>query len=186
MTQERPYKRRTIFINRSYQFKFILKFCLILLLGGVVSTGLVFLLSRETLTTSFERGRLVVQNTATAILPAVILTNGITLAIVMVIAVVTVLYISHKIAGPMFRFEKEIVKLKEGDLTTRITLRKKDQFISLGQSFNEMTARLHDKVSAVESEILEIEKRLREQKPDDNRIAELERIRISLHSHFNL
>lgn len=186
MAQEQPYKRRKVFIKPSYQFKFILKFCLILFAGGVISTASVLFFSRGTLTTSFVHGRLIVKTTASAILPTVLLTNAVTLVIVTIIAIVTVLYMSHKIAGPMFRFEKEMGRVKNGDLTVQITLRKKDQFVALSQSFNEMVANLKERALALESEILSAEKQITETSTGKDLVAELERIRLLIHKNFKL
>lgn len=186
MDNKRSYKRRQVFIKKAYQIKFILKFCIIILIGGIISTGLVALFSRGTLTTSFEHGRLIVTDTARAILPTVILTNIITLAIVLLIVVLTVLYLSHKIAGPMFRFEKDISTVKKGDLTLRIFLRKKDQFAELSKSFNEMTASLHDKVKAILSDIDQIRASAEEQNISPAEIEGLERLSRSIHERFKI
>lgn len=186
MDNKRSYKRRQVFIKKAYQIKFILKFCIIILIGGIISTGLVALFSRGTLTTSFEHGRLIVTDTARAILPTVILTNIITLAIVLLIVVLTVLYLSHKIAGPMFRFEKDISTVKKGDLTLRIFLRKQDQFAELSKSFNEMTASLHDKVKAILSDIDQIRASAEEQNISPAEIEGLERLSRSIHERFKI
>lgn len=144
--QERTYKRRQYFIKKDFQFKFILKFCLIILIGIILSTGLLFLFSQGTLTSSFQQSRLVIKNTSLAILPAVIYTNLITLGLITLATIVVTLFVSHKIAGPLFRFEKDLKEIEKGDLTKSIKLRKKDQTTDLADSLNKMTAGLHEKV----------------------------------------
>lgn len=186
MDSKRSYKRRQVFIKKAYQARFIFKFCMIILIGGIISTGLVTLLSGGTLTTSFDHGRLTVTKTAWAILPTVILTNIITLAIVTVIVVFTVLYLSHKIAGPMFRFEKDMSTVKEGDLTLRVFLRKKDQFTELSESFNEMTANLHDKVKAISSDINQVCASVNKQDLPQTVLEDLDRLSRSVHDRFKI
>ncbi|WP_186441621.1 hypothetical protein, partial [Desulfamplus magnetovallimortis] len=100
--------RRKIFINKSFQTNFIMKFVLILVLGGGISIGLTLMTCQGTLTTSFMNSRLVIENTSHAIMWSVILTNLVTTAIVGMIVVIVTLVVSHKIAGPMFRFDKDI------------------------------------------------------------------------------
>ncbi|MCP3874535.1 MAG: methyl-accepting chemotaxis protein [Desulfobacteraceae bacterium] len=152
----RSYKRRTIFIKQEFQFKFILKFCLLLVVGVIISTSLLFLLSQETLTSSFENSRLVIKNTGSAILPSVIVTNLITLGIICIAAIIVTLFISHRIAGPMYRFEKDLCKIEDGDLCTHINLRQKDQFSEMALALNDMTKGLHHKVSRVNNGLDEI------------------------------
>ena len=149
-------KRKIVYIKKDFQFKFILKFCLIVLAGVVISTVLLFLLSQETLTSSFENSRLVIKNTNLAILPAVIITNLITLGIICIAAIFVTLYISHRIAGPMFRFERDLSQIKDGNLNVRINLRKKDQFGDMADSLNHMTQSFHGKISRINNGLDEV------------------------------
>lgn len=153
MQTQRPYKRRRFFIKKEYQTYFILKFVLLVLAGGVLSTLLLLFLSHGTLTSTFHNSRLLVQKTALAILPSVILTNLVVLIIVGLATVFVVLYISHKIAGPLFRFEKDLNCIAEGDLRLRIRLREKDQFKDLAESLNRMTRGLNSKLVETEADL---------------------------------
>lgn len=153
MTQQRPYVRRHFFIKKEYQTKFILKFCLLVLAGCLLSMAILFFLSNETLTSTFENSRLLVRKTGFAILPSVIMTNLITLVIIGLATIAVVLFISHKIAGPLFRFEKELKLIGEGDLTIKIWLRKDDQLKDLSESLNAMTENLNAKLTDVQKEI---------------------------------
>ncbi len=163
----RNYKRKTVYIKQDFQFKFILKFCLLLVVGVVISTGLLFLFSQGTLTSSFENSRLVIKNTSSAILPAVLITNLITLGIICVAAVVVTLFISHRIAGPMFRFEKDLKKIQSGDLCTQINLRQKDQFSEMALALNNMSKGIHSKVSKIDNTLDDILSTLDEEKSKD-------------------
>ncbi len=152
----RNYKRKTFYIKKEFQFKFIMKFCLIILAGVIISTGLLFLFSQETLTSSFENSRLVIKNTGIAILPSIIITNLITLGIICIAAIAVTLFISHRIAGPMFRFEKDLEKISNGDLSVSINLRKKDQFSEMALALNNMTQSFHGKLSKVNARLDEV------------------------------
>lgn len=153
MTNDPGYKRRNYFIKKDFQSKFILKFCFILLCGIILSTGLVFIFSQETLTSSFSNSRLVISSTAQAIMPTLLITNLITLGIITIAAIGVTLFMSHRIAGPMFRFEKDIKKIAGGDLNVRINLRKKDQFSEMAGAFNEMASEFHKKITGINQQI---------------------------------
>ena len=49
------------------------------------------------------------------------------------------IYLSHKIAGPIYRIEKFLTTMAAGDLSSRITLRKGDEMVSLADSVNRLT-----------------------------------------------
>ncbi len=48
------------------------------------------------------------------------------------------IFLSHKIAGPVYRIEKTIGKMAQGDFSDRITLRKGDEMKSLADSINKL------------------------------------------------
>lgn len=148
-SQAPTFKRRNFFINRSFQTRFIVKFLFVLLLAAVVSIVLTLLATTDTLTSTFVDSKLVIQKTSLAIMPSVIYTNIVTTAVVGVVAVIVVLLVSHKIAGPMFRFEKDVVRVSEGDLKSQIHIRKSDQFEELALSLNVMIESLNKKVSSI-------------------------------------
>ena len=186
MSEKRPYKRKQFYIKKDYQLRFILKFCLIILVGAFISTGLLFLFSQGTLTSSFEHSRLLVRNTSFAILPAAILTNIITLILITLASIVVVLFISHKIAGPMFRFEKDLNEIGQGDLTKKVTLRKKDQFTDMADSLNNMTTNLHGKVLAIQTEVEQLLESASKQKAPEKLIEGLNHLHQSIHKHFKI
>lgn len=181
-----PYRRRHFFVKKEYQFKFILKFCLIVLAGSFISTGLIFFFSQGTLTSSFENSRLVVKNTAMAILPAIVYTNIITLLMISVATIVAVLFISHKIAGPMFRFEKELKEIGDGDLTKTIRLRKDDQIKDMAERLNEMTADLRQKILGIQESVEKVYELAKEQQSSEVLMKELDQLHQLINKQFKL
>lgn len=182
----RKYQRRNYFIKKEFQFEFILKFCLILLAGIILSTCLVFIFSQDTLTSSFNDARLVIENTGQAILPVILITNLVTLALITLAAIVVTLFISHRIAGPMFRFEKDLKQVAKGDLNLRVHLRKKDQFSEMARSFNEMVASLHVKVLRIHHETDSMLKLDVSKKTVDMYDQKLEQLKQAIEKDFSL
>jgi len=147
--------RRQYYIKKDFQTRFIIRFILVLIIGGVISVGLTYLTTRGTLTTSYVDARLVIQDTPLAILPSVVLTTLITIVVVGVIVGIVTLLVSHKIAGPMFRFEKDIERIAGGDLKSHIHLRREDQFQEMVKTLNAMIDSLNSKVSEIRQEVAE-------------------------------
>ncbi len=46
------------------------------------------------------------------------------------------IFLSHKIAGPLYRFQKVLDEMERGNLTVRCHLRKFDEAMAVGDSFN--------------------------------------------------
>lgn len=76
-----------------------------------------------------------------------------TIAIVELILIIGAWYGSlkatHKIAGPVFIFARQLKAVGEGDLWTRISLRKKDMFQEEATAINASLEQLQGKVEAV-------------------------------------
>ena len=65
------------------------------------------------------------------------------------------IYLTHKIAGPLYRFRKSFEAVKEGDLKTRIHLRKHDEGISVANAFNEMMKDLDTSITNLKNVVRE-------------------------------
>jgi methyl-accepting chemotaxis protein len=100
---------------------------------------ILYLFSKHTLTTSFENSRLVIKSTADYLFPG-LLFGGLIVAIFTALAAsVVVMLMTHRIAGPMYRFEKYINEIGSGRLYSDLKIRKKDQFQNMAGSLNRMT-----------------------------------------------
>ncbi|MDT8287395.1 MAG: methyl-accepting chemotaxis protein [Elusimicrobiales bacterium] len=64
----------------------------------------------------------------------------------MIIVLIMSAVVSHRMAGPIFKFEKSCATLAEGDLTYRVWLRKGDHLEDLQEQFNNMAAALQRSV----------------------------------------
>ncbi len=179
-------RRRTYLVEKSFQVRFILKFCLVVLAGALISTLLVLLLTRGSLTSSFEQSRLVIKSTASAILPAIAYTNLITLALITLSTVIVTLFVSHKIAGPIYRFEKELEEIASGDLTRKIALRRKDQITNLAQNLNQMVSNFNRKISELKQDIEDIKKTAQEDDTPGEIIEKLEQLNQKIDKYFKI
>ena len=82
-------------------------------------------------------------------------TMAIGLALVEFILIAAIWYgclrASHRIAGPVYVFAREITRLGEGDLNARIALRDKDMFQTEAEQMNRAIAVLRTRIAAVKT-----------------------------------
>ncbi|MEW6517500.1 MAG: HAMP domain-containing protein [candidate division FCPU426 bacterium] len=64
----------------------------------------------------------------------------------LLVAALLSVFISHTIAGPMYRFEQTLKALREGDLTQHIELRRSDEFTSMVDLFNTLSSQWREEV----------------------------------------
>ena len=181
-----PHRRKYYFIKRDFQLKFIIKFCLVVLIGVAIATGLLLLFSQDTLTSSFNQSRLEIKSTALAIFPTVLYTNLITLGLITLATIAVMLFISHKLAGPLFRFEKEIEVIGEGDLTRAIKLRKEDQIIEMADSLNRMSTQLREKLLGIQADLTHIIESASKRNRSDKLIDDLKDLHHKIETSFKI
>ncbi len=140
-------RRRIYFIEKRFQARFIVKFCLLVILGAMVTGALLYLLSVGSTTVTFENLRAKVFTTADFLFPLLIQTLLVATVVVGLATIILTLFISHKIAGPLYRFKKELGSVESGDLSRNFNIRKNDQLQDLAVSMNNMINKLRDNLS---------------------------------------
>ena len=148
----RDNRRRNYFIKKSFQTKFILRFCVLVVLGSVVSGVILYLLSGDTVTTAFVNSRLSIVSTADYILPVLIASSLVSIVLVSIATAFVVMYLSHRIAGPLFRIEKDAKEIGSGNLALKIRLRTTDEIARMADSLNEMTENVRKNLLEVKSQ----------------------------------
>lgn len=157
---KKTYKRRIYFIEKSFQAKFILKFCALVAVGGLLTIGIIYLLALQATTVSIVNSRVVVQTAADFIMPLLIQTVIIVIIIVSLATIIVTLFVSHKIAGPLYRFKKVIQALGEGDFSSEFRIRRLDQLQDVADTLNKMIAKIRTELKALKDNFFSFKERL--------------------------
>lgn len=138
--------RKVQFAKTRFQKEFVLHFCLLVILGSVFFGALVYLMSRSTVSTAFQNSRLIIKTTADFILPSLLLSSLIVIVVTGIATVIITQFVSNRIAGPIYRLQKDIAKFAEGDLKVYFHIRKKDELQELAVSLNQMAKALRNDI----------------------------------------
>jgi len=142
-------RRRNYYIDKQFQRNFILKFCGLIVMGSAISSLIIYAMSRATVTTAFENSRLTIKSTADFILPTIALSSGISVLLISLAAIIITLLTSHRIAGPLYRLNKDVEQLTSGDLKTTFNLRATDEIKPLAESLNIMAQALRERIALI-------------------------------------
>ncbi len=143
------HKRSIYYIEKEFQAKFIVKFCLLLMTGSLMTIAIVYWLAQHSTTVAIIHGRVDVHTTAEYLLPLMFQTVSIQLVVVSVATIGMTLLVSHKIAGPLFRLKAMFAGLTNGDLKARMHLREDDQLKKVADGYNTAITTLEVKVKAL-------------------------------------
>ncbi len=138
--------RRKYFIKSAFQVRMILQFIFILIFSGLILGFELYIFTSNELDTKLFQAHMRIINTWDILLPTIILTLVSVFILVSVITVYTVIYISHKIAGPLYKFEIIAAEIGKGNFKVHTKLRKKDELIPLQYAFEGMLKNLQGKI----------------------------------------
>lgn len=160
MSPKPTFRRRKFLIKRGLQFRYIGIIFALALLASIVTGYTVFTtgwtLLGEKLSNVYPQGRLVDVFRATNL---ALIKN---LLFISPIVFVLGLLFSHKIAGPVYRIEKSLYEISNGNLTLKIKLRNGDELWGLADIINTMTGNIDISIESNKGTVLNIQKGLDE------------------------
>lgn len=145
-------KRRNYFIEKGLQFRFILNFCIAVVVTSLATVLFLYAFQEESTTVSFENLRAVAHTTTDYLVPSLIGTVLVSTVIVGLAAILLSLRISHKIAGPLYRFKKELDTIESGDLRNEFRIRKWDELQDVAASLNRTIQKLRSSIKAAKEQ----------------------------------
>jgi methyl-accepting chemotaxis protein len=139
--------RRSVFIKKAFQSRFIGAVILLMLLSGVCSALLIYWITGGDLQAQSESAHINIANAWARLGFSLLIGNIVAILIAGTLGFFVVMYASHKIAGPLYRFEKLCEQVGNGDLDIVTAIREKDQLHDLARAFlgmvNKLSARKH-------------------------------------------
>jgi len=148
------------------------KFILLIVLESILIVSLFLYISANTLTTGYLNSILRIEPTRDFFfVPFVLITLIVVLGISLAGMIVFIL-LSHRIAGPLYRFEKVLEQLSEGDLTTVVHLRNTDQLLGFEKALNSFIETLCQRIATIKEKLEEAQGLLK-QSNDPQQLAKL-------------
>ena len=135
MQNSAKYRRKRYFIAKKFQLKYVGMILLLVSLTAIMCSYIIYytmmLTMGDKLANVYPQGRLmsIVNMVNFRILLA-------TIFLVAPLVVIIGIYASHKIAGPIYRIEKFLGSMADGDLSLPLTLRRNDELISLASGIS--------------------------------------------------
>ena len=149
--EETKYTRKTKFIQKRFQTKVILQFVLLLIVASIISSTMLYFIAGGELESSYYEAHSQLKSTKEILLPTILITNMITVFIVAIAAVWIFLLISHRLAGPLYKVEKVVNDIADGNLDQDVYFRKADQIKNLATALDNAVTNLSDKISVLKA-----------------------------------
>ena len=140
--------KKTGLFESDFKLKFGIKFCLLAIAGVLSFTLTLHLILDKSLEGSYANAIYTMSDLKIRIFPLIFAAfySIFILGLITVALIVIALLYSHKIAGPIFRLEKNLEAIGWGDLTVNTKFRGNDQLMSLAEDVNTMVRSLNHTV----------------------------------------
>jgi methyl-accepting chemotaxis protein len=140
-------KRKTLnlAVKREFQMWLLVRIVGVVIVSSLVAVLVLYLYSRQEISSSFYSAHIQIRRVSDLMLPVIMagafvsLLSGVALA----------LFLPQKLAGPIYRVQKNLEVIREGDLTEHIVLRRNDPLTDLAASVNEATAGLRARIQKI-------------------------------------
>jgi methyl-accepting chemotaxis protein len=162
MPNKKTSPRKNYFINKKFQIAFSIRFLVLIVLAAIAALGLFLYNSQGTLTTGYSGSELKLLKTSVFFLPMLLMSTIGVIIVTGIIGILVLIYLSHRIAGPIFRFQKVLVEIDKGDLTHRFKLRENDQFKELADRINDLARTMDAKVGRIKVQAVELSRLMQE------------------------
>ncbi|MGA1824599.1 MAG: hypothetical protein ACMUIP_08020 [bacterium] len=142
-------KRRNYLIKKIFQTKFIVLFLCLILAGSVISGTIFYLKTNVELGEEYGKAHSKLKATGEIIQPNLYVSFGIGILLMAVAAILLTLLFSHRVAGPLYRFEESAMEISRGNLFVNTKIRGSDQTQELSEAFTVMTEQLREKLGDI-------------------------------------
>jgi methyl-accepting chemotaxis protein len=138
MEDSTQYKRKRLFIKKKFQLDFIGRIIALVILSGLCSGLIIYLLIFSELGAQLWVTHLQIRNAWPVFGPALITAYILAIGIACLAAAIIVLRTSNKIAGPLYRFEMVCKEIAKGNYDVSVKVRQSDQLRELSDAFGKM------------------------------------------------
>lgn len=172
-------RRHMVLINKDFQFKLIIKFLIINIIILILFGVFLYVFLNSEVEANLLSAHVVYKNIKDMLFPIVITLSIINILVSSIIIALFVLYASHKVAGPLYRFNEALKDVSNRNLNTYTSLRDGDQLYECSVTLKQMSQVLTEDISKIKTGIAEIKniyKDNRQNNQAEKKLNEIENI----------
>lgn len=172
-------RRKTVLINRGFQYRMILKFIVLNIMIMILFGGLLYLFLNSEIESNLKSAHVTYKNIKEMLFPIIVTLSIINIFVSSVIISLFVLFASFRIAGPLYRFNEVVKAICNKNLRPVTSLREGDQLYECSitlKNMSEIIAEDFQDIKAKTDEICAMNKAGAEKEKISKKIEELKKI----------
>lgn len=149
---ETQHKRRTYYIKNSAQSKFIFRFVMLSILGGIIALASFNYLAYKKIDVILYSMRLPKISPGGLLWGEMFYTNLFVIVFTLIAFIFTAKGLFNKIHGPLKKMTNDINRMADGELNFPVSLRQKDEFRDLADELSRMAVSLNQRLSQIQDQ----------------------------------
>lgn len=147
-----PYKRRTYYIKNSAQSKFIYRFVMLSIIGGVSALAAFNYLAYKKIDSVLYSMRLPKISPGGLLWDEMLYTNAFVIIFILIAFILTARGLFNKVHGPLKKLTSDIYRMSNGELNFPVTLREHDEFRDIADELSAMAASLNQRMITIQEQ----------------------------------
>lgn len=135
-------KKLNLKVKREFQRWLLTQVLVAVVLSAVVAAVILYFYARQEVVESFFDAHVKIRRVSYLLLPVVAAASAVSLAVGIFLA----MFLPQKIAGPIFRIERDLRAVENGDLTTRVQLRTDDTLQDFAETVSQTIGAVRGRV----------------------------------------
>lgn len=123
-------------IQLDFSLTFQVKYCLVMMAGSLLSSLVLYIYLDQGLGAGYFESLMTLRNLEQALPSSLIITFIVQLVLILLLTIAINLFVSHKIGGPVYRYEQSLNTILKGDLRVDVRTRQGDQLKSMVIALN--------------------------------------------------
>lgn len=174
------HKRRNYFIKKELQGRHVFIYFFMIVVGSVLFSLLFSMISANTLSISYDNYNLQVGTTPKILITRFFAAEWLFILLGGLMVAVLAIFLSHRVAGPLFKLERSVNGMISGNFSSIIYLRRKDEGQELAEKLNQLNAMLSAKIMEMRHLNKRMEQHLQEFTEKTMQESECDKSRIVL------
>jgi len=150
-------KRQIKLINRDFQYRLMAKFILIYGVMAIIFGALLYVFFDSEISANLFSAHVAYRSVAQMLLPIFSTLTLLNIIIAGIMTVSAVLYWSHKIAGPLYRFNETLASIATRNLKPMIAIRTDDQLKAIAANLEKVSVTLGSDLSELKKTIYRLD-----------------------------
>lgn len=142
----KPYKRRNYLINKELQGRQVLLYFAMVVVGTALFSLLFGMFTANTMSISYDNYTLQVGTTPRVLFLKFFTAQWLFVLVGGLAVTIIAIFLSHRVAGPLYKLERSVEAMTDGDFASAIFLRRKDEGQALAEKLNQLNAVLSSRI----------------------------------------